>query len=108
MAFAIVPMLLNIVICWLWLQVYYLGFQFGKIAKFFWRKKSRNDDEEKPTDQADNPNRIRDLLQSHYDDLGFITFHEIAVLTLFILLIILWFFREPEFMAGWGELFPIK
>ena len=105
MAYAVVPMLLNIVICWIWLQVYYLGFPFGKIANFFRRKKSRNDDEDKP---AENPDRIRELLRSQYNDLGFMTFHEIAVLMLFIFLVLLWFFREPEFMPGWGEFFPIK
>ena len=33
---------------------------------------------------------------------------EIMVLLNFILLVLLWFFREPKFMPGWGELFKKK
>ena len=31
--------------------------------------------------------------------------HEIQVLTLFIILILLWFFKSPHFMPGWGDMF---
>merc|ERR1711874_590824 len=34
--------------------------------------------------------------------------HEIQVLTLFIILILLWFFKSPHFMPGWGELFQAE
>ncbi|GIY94865.1 hypothetical protein CEXT_424511 [Caerostris extrusa] len=31
-------------------------------------------------------------------------FHESAVLCLFVLLVLLWTFREPKFMSGWADL----
>jgi len=30
------------------------------------------------------------------------------VLVNFLMLVLLWFFREPKFMPGWGELFKDK
>ena len=33
------------------------------------------------------------------------TVHEIQVMILFIILILLWFFKTPIFMPGWGDLF---
>lgn len=32
------------------------------------------------------------------------TFHEIATLILFIICVLLWFFRDPQFITGWAEL----
>jgi solute carrier family 13 (sodium-dependent dicarboxylate transporter), member 2/3/5 len=32
------------------------------------------------------------------------TFHEGASLFVFNLVILLWFFRDPQFMTGWSEL----
>lgn len=32
-------------------------------------------------------------------------FAEIMVVICFIMLVLLWFLREPKFMPGWGELF---
>ena len=43
------------------------------------------------------------LLQKNYKDLGVMSFHELAVLVLFIVLVFLWFFRSPGFMTGWGD-----
>ncbi|GFY60073.1 hypothetical protein TNIN_73701, partial [Trichonephila inaurata madagascariensis] len=31
-------------------------------------------------------------------------FHESAVLCLFVILVLLWIFREPKFIRGWAEL----
>lgn len=49
--------------------------------------------------------KIRDMLLKKYQELGAITFHEITVLVLFVILISLWMFRDPKFMPGWGSLF---
>ncbi|GIX69284.1 hypothetical protein CEXT_205661 [Caerostris extrusa] len=37
-----------------------------------------------------------------------IWFKEIAVTVLFVLLVLLWVFRSPQFITGWGNHFPIK
>ena len=46
------------------------------------------------------------LIQHHCQEMGPITFHELAVLIVFTILVILWFFREPEFMTGWADVLP--
>ncbi|GFT08271.1 hypothetical protein TNCV_1438771 [Trichonephila clavipes] len=48
--------------------------------------------------------RIRRVIASRYEELGTITFHESAVLCLFVILVLLWIFREPKFIRGWAEL----
>ena len=47
-------------------------------------------------------------LLNRYEELGPMSFHESMVLFLFIVLVLLWFLREPRFIPGWGELFPAK
>jgi hypothetical protein len=32
------------------------------------------------------------------------TFHEIAILFLFVTVVLAWFFRDPQFITGWAEL----
>ena len=34
--------------------------------------------------------------------------HEVQVFILFLLLILLWFFKTPLFMPGWGDLFMVS
>ncbi|XP_023231014.1 solute carrier family 13 member 5-like [Centruroides sculpturatus] len=48
---------------------------------------------------------ITEAIRKKYLELGRITFHECAVLILFIILVILWLFRDPKFIPGWVELF---
>ncbi|KAB7499344.1 Solute carrier family 13 member 2 [Armadillidium nasatum] len=61
-----------------------------------WRKFPKCSEEKKE--------RIRKLVQHHYDSLGPITFHEICVTVLFSTLVLLWVFRAPGFITGWGEM----
>ncbi|KAK3596749.1 hypothetical protein CHS0354_036374 [Potamilus streckersoni] len=51
---------------------------------------------------------IRDAMQRHYNSLGRISFAEVIVGVLFILLVILWLSREPPESDGWGVLFRDK
>ncbi|XP_067120709.1 Na(+)/citrate cotransporter-like [Centruroides vittatus] len=51
---------------------------------------------------------ITEAIRKKYLELGRITFHECAVLILFIILVILWLFRDPKFIPGWVELFDPK
>ncbi|XP_067120680.1 Na(+)/citrate cotransporter-like [Centruroides vittatus] len=58
------------------------------------------------TTDKDAQNVIKNVIQKSYKELGSISFHEIAVLSLFTILVFLWFLREPQFITGWSSLFP--
>ncbi|XP_032901748.1 solute carrier family 13 member 5-like isoform X2 [Amblyraja radiata] len=45
------------------------------------------------------------IIQEEYRKLGLMSFAEKLVLGLFVLLITLWFTREPGFVSGWGSIF---
>ena len=89
MGFAVPTMLVNVIVCWIWLQLLYMGPPWRSGAKLRFADK----------------NSIKNVLQQKYRDLGPLNFHQVAVLVNFIILVFLWFFREPRFMPGWGELF---
>ncbi|RXG56914.1 Solute carrier family 13 member 3 [Armadillidium vulgare] len=80
MLFNVPAMLLCILCMWTLLQIHFMG--IGK-----WRKFPKCSEEKKE--------RIRNLVQHHYDSLGPITFHEICVTVLFSTLVLLWVFRAP-------------
>ena len=40
-----------------------------------------------------------------YEELGPMSWAEKSTLGMFIALVVLWFFREPNFIPGWGDLF---
>lgn len=83
-----VPTMLVCVIC-AWL---YLYFQF--IPKRF-RSAQLNQES------------VRHAIKKRYDDLGPISFHEAAVLTIFIITVLLWFFRDPYVVTGWASFLPL-
>lgn len=41
-------------------------------------------------------------MKEEYRKLGNMKFAEVAVLTIFVLLVLLWFTREPGFIPGWA------
>lgn len=43
-------------------------------------------------------------IRQKYKELGHVSFHEAAVLVLFVSCVMLWFFRDPGFMTGWANL----
>jgi hypothetical protein len=47
--------------------------------------------------------RVTKVMQSHYNALGSMSLHEWSVVVAFSALILLWFFRQPKFMHGWGD-----
>lgn len=83
MAFNIPGMLINLLLAWLWIQLLFIGFR---------RVADNGRDKE-----------VKQLLRNKYKDLGPMTFHEFAVLILFICCVLLWFFRSPEFVPGWAS-----
>ena len=89
MGFAIPTMITNIFLCWMWLQLLYMGPPWSSKTKL----------------SLGNKDSIKRILQTKYQELGPLNFHQLAVLANFVLLVLLWFFREPRFMPGWGDLF---
>ncbi|XP_064082052.1 Na(+)/citrate cotransporter-like isoform X5 [Macrobrachium nipponense] len=91
MAFNVPGMILCVILAWVWLQVLFMG---------LFRKKS-------PIQQStpERTNAVRKLIRQKYKELGPMTHHEATVLTLFIILVLLWLFRAPEFVPGWSAWF---
>ncbi|XP_054166011.1 Na(+)/citrate cotransporter-like, partial [Oppia nitens] len=51
---------------------------------------------------------LKNILSKKYEKLGSITFHEFAVLAVFVVMILLYFFHDPQFMTGWSKLLSIN
>ncbi|KAK3863944.1 hypothetical protein Pcinc_030326 [Petrolisthes cinctipes] len=93
MLFNVPGMIICVFIAWIWLQIRFLGLFCGKQR----RKVVEVSSERKKA--------IKSLVQMKYNDLGPIRFQELVVLFLFTVLVCLWLFRAPEFIAGWAKLF---
>ncbi|KAL3857576.1 hypothetical protein ACJMK2_012226, partial [Sinanodonta woodiana] len=74
---------------WLWLQLWYLRKRFlcCIMDKRSW-------------------GAVKKHLRMEYDNLGNMSFAEVVVAVCFILLAVLWITRDPQFINGWGVLFP--
>lgn len=86
--FCFPSMVLMLVLSWFWLHFMFLGFNLKK--SFGCGEKSEND------------RAAYAVMKEEYKKLGGMKFAEVAVLVLFILLVLLWFTREPGFMPGWA------
>lgn len=78
--------LICLIISWIWLQVFYAG-----------TRCLRN--------ESDSYESVRVYLRKAYKRLGPMTFQEIVVLVVFIVLALLWMTRQPQVVPGWGALF---
>lgn len=52
--------------------------------------------------KSDRDKEAYAVMRAEYKKLGRMKFAEVAVLIIFILLVLLWFFREPGFFTGWA------
>ncbi|EZA59528.1 hypothetical protein DMN91_011334 [Ooceraea biroi] len=90
MLYSVPPMLLMGFLTWLWLQIMYMG---------LFRPKSKD---ARAIDIGQQGERVAAaVIEKRYKELGPISWHESSVGVLFILVVILWFFRSPGFMQGW-------
>jgi len=88
MAFCVPLMLVNTFLAWIWILI-------------LQRLSSGTSGER----SADENARVKKVIQQKKSALGKMTMHELQVLILFIILVILWFFKTPVFITGWGDLF---
>lgn len=115
MLFNVPLMLINVTIAWLWLQVLFMGlfryrgeavegsntltlcFSYPTILRV--RRRGHN----KKKQTREQLAAVEEVIADKYHELGPMTFHEGSVLFLFVSVVVLWFFRAPEFIPGWAE-----
>ncbi|NXT21251.1 S13A2 protein, partial [Syrrhaptes paradoxus] len=90
-SFAFPTMIVLLVLTWIWLQILYLGFNFRKNFGCVTNASAKAKEQQ-----------AYDIIKAESNKLGSMKFAEIAVLILFLVLVLLWFTRDPGFIPGWA------
>eukprot|EP00095_Tigriopus_kingsejongensis_P009456 snap_masked-scaffold197_size267318-processed-gene-1.12 protein:Tk09456 transcript:snap_masked-scaffold197_size267318-processed-gene-1.12-mRNA-1 annotation:"hypothetical protein DAPPUDRAFT_198799" len=103
MAVAVPGMIVNILIAWAWLQIVYLPNCFGQRKSQVANETNSKDSTKGKDPQSERKNGLR----SRYEELGPISWREIQVAVIFVLLIAAWITRSPRFIEGWSSLLTL-
>jgi len=109
MAFNLPISLINLLLTWAIVGMMHIG--LPKSDNWFLRKLSFTKDKkaieaEEEVEEGGLANeQVETMLRGNLDEMGNISFHEWTVIILFAIAVLLWFFREPQFMPGWSDLF---
>ncbi|XP_074640748.1 solute carrier family 13 member 2-like isoform X2 [Tubulanus polymorphus] len=92
MAFALPVSFIVLILCWTWLQIYFIGCKATCTGCFNCKT-------------TENDMKVKAVIQEEYRRLGKMTWAQLTSLIFFITLAALWLTRSPKFMPGWGDAF---